>query len=168
MLKQLIFLSALACLLVSPRAIAEEEVPADPPGKVRYDAEGNAQMWGGPTASEITNEIQLTMVLAESATHPVLLFKHSTQCPISARAAARLSAYDEERRDESPRIYWLKVIESRPVSNAAEARLGVKHESPQIILLDDAKAVWNTSHDEITAEAIDAALEALAAETPES
>ncbi len=90
---------------------------------------------------------------------PVLIFKHSTTCPISGRAAQRMDKMLRETDEALPKFYMVKVIESRPVSNAIEGMYEVKHESPQILLIKDGKAVWNTSHDEITAEAVLDALE---------
>jgi bacillithiol system protein YtxJ len=41
------------------------------------------------------------------------------------------------------------------VSDAAARRLGVRHETPQALLLRDEKVVWNASHFSITASALD-------------
>lgn len=51
----------------------------------------------------------------------------------------------------------MKVIEDRPVSNEIAARLGVKHESPQAILVRGGKAVWHASHRQVTAANLAAA-----------
>jgi bacillithiol system protein YtxJ len=40
------------------------------------------------------------------------------------------------------------------VSDHAAARLGVRHETPQAILLRDGRPVWNASHFRITADAL--------------
>lgn len=55
----------------------------------------------------------------------------------------------------------VKVIEDRPVSNEIAARLGVKHESPQAILVRSGKAVWHASHGRITAAALAEAARAI-------
>ena len=34
----------------------------------------------------------------------------------------------------------------RPVSNAIEKDLGVKHESPQLLILKDGKGIWQATH----------------------
>ncbi|MND04785.1 hypothetical protein D3C83_252140 [compost metagenome] len=52
----------------------------------------------------------------------------------------------------------VKVVEAKPVSNAVAEKLGIQHESPQIILLQGGKPVWNASHHNIRAENIEAAL----------
>ena len=91
----------------------------------------------------------------------MLIFKHSTSCPTSAAAYNRFMKYAAEKGEALPRTYLVKVIESRPVSNAIAARLGVTHQSPQIILVKDEKALWSASHYGIHGQAIDDALAAI-------
>ncbi len=85
-----------------------------------------------------------------------LLFKHSLICPISARAYARYTAFLEQH-PELPSA-WLDVIGERPLARAAAERTGVRHESPQALLLRDGRAVWDASHEAITAESLAEAL----------
>ncbi|MDA5110179.1 bacillithiol system redox-active protein YtxJ [Brevibacillus thermoruber] len=80
-----------------------------------------------------------------------LLFKHSTICPISSAAYEEFQAFLREQ--ELPAAVIL-VREDRPVSNAVEERFGIKHESPQIFLLEDGQVKWHTSHWKITKDAI--------------
>jgi bacillithiol system protein YtxJ len=93
-------------------------------------------------------------VLEDSSSKPVLLFKHSTRCPVSAEA------YDHFRKhvgqDASPGVDYVLVlvVESRSISNAISEDLGVKHESPQALLIRNGKAVWHDSHWRITAQAL--------------
>ncbi|MEX2015910.1 MAG: bacillithiol system redox-active protein YtxJ [Candidatus Hydrogenedentales bacterium] len=108
--------------------------------------------------NELTSVEDLHKVVEESRGHAVILFKHSTACPISARAARRVHEYVEAASETAPPFYLIKVIESRKISDAVATELGVDHESPQILLVRDGKAVWNTSHSSIRAEAIDAAI----------
>jgi bacillithiol system protein YtxJ len=82
-----------------------------------------------------------------------IVFKHSTQCPISAAAHAEMEEL-AGRRD----IYLVKVIESRQVSDAIERITGIRHESPQVIVLCKGKSVWHASHRDVTAEAVEQAL----------
>lgn len=68
------------------------------------------------------------------------IYKHSTQCSISAEAA------EEVRAAEFPApVYWVDVLEQRELSTWLANQLGVKHESPQLIELRGGKAarVWN-------------------------
>ncbi|ARK30446.1 bacillithiol system redox-active protein YtxJ [Halalkalibacter krulwichiae] len=84
-----------------------------------------------------------------------ILFKHSTTCPISAKAHEEFQAFVEENNTSAALV---RVIEERPVSNQITEELGIKHESPQIFLLEDGQVRWNTSHWKITKDAIKEAI----------
>ena len=84
-------------------------------------------------------------VLEKSKEGPVFVLKHSTTLPISTGAYSRF----ESLETDYPK-YWLKVREARPVSNEIESDLGVEHQSPQLVLLNEGQAVWNASHTVIT------------------
>lgn len=90
----------------------------------------------------------------------LLLFKHSTACPISAGAHRRFHEW-LETADPAPRVAMVHVIEERPVSNEIERRLGVRHESPQVLLVESGGVVWHASHQAITAEALTEAVRKL-------
>ncbi|NQX48766.1 bacillithiol system redox-active protein YtxJ [Paenibacillus tritici] len=85
-----------------------------------------------------------------------LLFKHSTTCPISAKANEEFRAYTQNSDTPAAIVH---VIEDRLVSNQIAEELGIKHESPQIFLLEDSEVRWNTSHWKITQNAIKEAVE---------
>lgn len=119
-------------------------------------------------ARELLTKAQVADVIAASDERPVLVFKHSTQCPISGAAYRRVRDWLESKGDDAPSVYLVKVIERRPVSKLIEKRVNVKHESPQIILLKDETARWNTSHEDVTAEAIEKALKKVAGDDAES
>lgn len=101
---------------------------------------------------------ELNDALERSASQPLLLFKHSTRCPISAGAHKEAEAYLNGTPREDVTYGLIYVIENRDVSNEAAERLGVKHESPQAILIKDGQAVWHTSHSKITKSALEEVL----------
>jgi len=109
-------------------------------------------------AKELLSNRNYESALKASTESPVLIFKHSTQCPVSAAAYERLGAWLEKQGNKAPPVYLVKVIERKPVSKEIEANQKVKHESPQILLIDNKKTVWHTSHEKIDAPAIDKAL----------
>lgn len=86
-----------------------------------------------------------------SKSRPVVLFKHSTTCPISSAAYQALSKYGGE-------VSLLIVQQSRELSRDVESRTGVRHESPQAIVLRNGQAVWNASHWKVRAEAVEQAV----------
>ncbi len=116
---------------------------------------GNLEEHG---AKEILIPKHFQEALKASTKSPVLIFKHSTECSISAGAYKRLGAWLDEQGEDAPKVYLVKVIERRPVSKEIEAGLKVEHESPQIILIDDKKTVWHLSQGAINAAAIEKAL----------
>jgi bacillithiol system protein YtxJ len=99
---------------------------------------------------------QLDAAIAESRERPVLLFKHSRHCGISCEALDELHAHIERAAGQA--TYKMITVQThRPLSDAAATRLGVRHETPQALLLRDGKVVWNASHFSITAGALDRA-----------
>jgi bacillithiol system protein YtxJ len=86
-----------------------------------------------------------------SQTKPVVLFKHSTRCSISRMALKQFDAefnYPEEKID----WYLLDLLNHRDLSNEIASRYIVVHQSPQIVVIRNGKAVFNESHDSISAE----------------
>lgn len=96
----------------------------------------------------------LEQVLGESARRPVLIFKHSTACPLSTRAHRHWDAFLALPASEAVALAFVRVIEERSVSLALAQRVGVRHESPQAILVKDGRALWHDSHRAVTIEAL--------------
>lgn len=55
---------------------------------------------------------------------------------------------------EELHLAFVRVIESRPVSNAIAERTGITHQSPQFILFVDGQAVYDVDNWDISAEVI--------------
>jgi bacillithiol system protein YtxJ len=79
------------------------------------------------------------------------IFLHDPWCPLSARAFRQMERLGSE-------LPTLDVAKHRLLSKEIERRTGVRHESPQVIVLRDAVAVWDASHGKVTAEAVRQAL----------
>ncbi len=77
-----------------------------------------------------------------------IIFKHSTRCSLSAQAYQQMSAFAQQQLDVP--LYVVHVIEDRPLSNAIAEKLGVQHQSPQVILLRSGKVTWSVSHTGVT------------------
>jgi bacillithiol system protein YtxJ len=97
----------------------------------------------------------LELAIAESQQRPVLLFKHSRYCGVSCEALDELQAHIGGQSREGVAYKVITVQTHRNVSDAVAKRLGIRHETPQAILLRDGKAVWNASHFRITASQLD-------------
>ena len=101
----------------------------------------------------------LEAAIAESRERPVLLFKHSRYCGVSCEALDELRAHID--RGAGGAAYKMITVQThRPVSDAAATRLGIRHETPQAILMRDGAVVWKASHFRITAAELDRALPA--------
>jgi bacillithiol system protein YtxJ len=90
----------------------------------------------------------------------VLIFKHSRSCGTSAQALDELV----EHLDGPPNDvrYAIVTVQShRDVSNAIARTLGVRHETPQALLIQDGRVVWSASHFRVTADAVRAAIDRL-------
>jgi len=92
-------------------------------------------------------------VMEKSHQKPVVLFKHSVTCPVSANAFDEFHSYFQNAPDDVEH-YVITVQAARPVSNKAAEHLNIRHESPQVILLKDGAAVWNDLHSYITESAL--------------
>ena len=97
---------------------------------------------------------ELDKLLSESGACPLLLFKHSYTCGISAEALDELLAHLDKEALDRARYALVTVQTHREVSNAVSRRLGVRHETPQAILVRDGQVVWSASHFRVTANAM--------------
>jgi bacillithiol system protein YtxJ len=105
----------------------------------------------------LTDMSSLDDAIAESSERPVLLFKHSRFCGVSCEALDQLHSHIEGAPDDVA-YHVITVQTHRPVSDAVAQRLGLRHETPQAILLRDGKVMWNASHFRITASQLDQAV----------
>jgi bacillithiol system protein YtxJ len=113
-----------------------------------------------PELTPLHKLAQLDELLAESQTRPLLLFKHSYTCGISAEALDEIVDHLNNRALDA-RYAMVTVQTDREVSNAVATRLGVRHQTPQAIVVKDGRAVWTASHFHVNATEIRQALEAV-------
>ena len=105
----------------------------------------------------MTDEGELGHLLVASKAKPLVIFKFSTTCGTSAYAMNELQAYLVG--DPFDATYVTVTVQThRAISNAISTRLGVRHESPQVIIVRNGQVVWQASHFRVTADALDAAL----------
>ena len=95
----------------------------------------------------LTDAEQLTAIAQESHQRPVLIFKHSTTCSISAAAKSKLERqWDAAGLPAGTPLYYLDLLRYRPLSAAVAQQFGVRHESPQLLLIQDGTCHYNASH----------------------
>ena len=93
----------------------------------------------------------LDRLFEESFDRPVVLLKHSTTCGIS-------SGVYREVETVAGDVNLVVIQTHREISNAISARTGLRHESPQAIVLRHGKAIYHASHYDIEAANIEANL----------
>ena len=73
-----------------------------------------------------------------------VLYKHSPTCGLSSMALDEVEAFSAQHPDVP--IYLVDVLSQRPLSNAIESTLGIRHESPQAFVFRQGAVVWHGSH----------------------
>ena len=103
-----------------------------------------------PELTQLKHIDQLERLLEESHERPLLLFKHSHACGTSAEALDEL--VDHLNADTLVARYAMVTVQThRDISNAVAARLGVRHHTPQAILVRRRRAIWSASHFRVNA-----------------
>lgn len=104
--------------------------------------------------TQITDAAALDALFAASAQKPVILFKHDPYCPISARAFREMARVADD-------VAIIDVANDQDIARAIAERTGVRHESPQAIVLRDGAASWSASHGRIKADDVAQAAQAV-------
>lgn len=104
----------------------------------------------------LQDEKQLNEIVSNSVNTPQVIFKHSTRCSISSMAKNKL---DKKESPEGINFYLLDLIRFRSLSNKIANDFGISHQSPQVLVIDKGKCIFNESHLGISFDEIqDAAL----------
>ena len=105
----------------------------------------------------LTTPEQVDEFLARNSV--AIIFKAGT-CHKTQEAFEAVESHLETREDLPLGI--IRVVEARPASNHVAERTGIRHESPQFLLFQQGKAVFDRDNWDITEEAVAEAL----AQTP--
>ncbi|WP_237648662.1 bacillithiol system redox-active protein YtxJ [Sediminibacillus terrae] len=106
------------------------------------------------TVNALTTPEEWKDTWESSMNSPILVFKHSTSCMISARAFKHVKAFFQTSGEDKIDCYMVKVIESRRLSHQIANDTNIPHKSPQILLINKQQIVWNASHWKITEDRI--------------
>lgn len=82
-----------------------------------------------------------------------IIYKHSPICPVSWSAQREVTRFVEH--NPSAQVYVVNVVQDRALSRQLADDLGVRHESPQVILMQSGDARNHASHHEITAQLLE-------------
>ena len=102
----------------------------------------------------LDTDTDLDDLLAASHATPVVIFKHSRSCGTSGYALEELTDH-LAHAPEGVRYAMVTVQTHRALSDTIAARLGVRHHTPQALLVRDGQVVWSATHHRITADVLD-------------
>ncbi|AZI40142.1 bacillithiol system redox-active protein YtxJ [Epilithonimonas vandammei] len=106
-----------------------------------------------PLWKKIESQKDLDAAIEKSSQQKVLIFKHSTRCFIS-KTVLRSFEKQMQESDKNFGYYFLDLLAYRSISNEIESRFEVVHQSPQLIVLENGKAIYNASHQNIDLDKI--------------
>lgn len=113
-------------------------------------------MWGVMKIIEIKTESDYRSLLETNSDQPVFIFKHSTACWISAEAKKQFDRFADTNDQAIAGV--VLVIENRALSLLIAGNSGVAHQSPQVILFKNGKAIWSQVQMEISQAAMEKVL----------
>lgn len=109
---------------------------------------------------ELLTVDDLDRFLSGAGDDPILIYKHSVSCGTSGMAFEEI----QDLMAGPPIGATVAVIivqAARDVSNEVASRFGIRHETPQVLLIQDNRVVWHASHFRVTAEAVSSQLTAI-------
>lgn len=92
-------------------------------------------------------------VAAALAEPAAVIYKHSPRCGVCV-ASQREVRFFAEGQGAIP-VFQVDVVAHRDLARLIADRLGIRHESPQVIVVVDGRAVWDASHWDIRATDIE-------------
>lgn len=114
----------------------------------KEDSSDKKQIW-----NYIESEDDLKKAVENSFHHKIGIFKHSTSCFISKTV---LKNFEKEINslEEKPELYYLDLLAYRAVSNKISTDFGIRHESPQFLVINRGVVLNDASHQHISADQI--------------
>ncbi len=98
----------------------------------------------------ITQLEELNAINEASFLQKVLIFKHSTRCNISSGALNRLERnWNDENDSTKLKPYFLDLISFRAISTEIAQKWGIEHQSPQVLIIENGKCVYSSTHFDI-------------------
>lgn len=101
-------------------------------------------IWNYPENEEDVNRI----FLKEDGGKIRSVYKHSRTCGICMLALREVEKILEPLQNEVD-FYFIDVRKDRPLSQKIASMTGVRHESPQFLIMKDGEVLWHASHHEI-------------------
>lgn len=84
-----------------------------------------------------------------------ILYKHSPTCSLCTWSIREVQQFAEQQGVD---VHLIDVFANRPLAREIETHFGVRHESPQVLIVEDGAVRWHASHRALTVERLQAAL----------
>ncbi len=76
----------------------------------------------------------------------ILIYKHSNRCSICSTALERLEKNWQEADSKTLKPYFIDVVAQRPISNQVAKDFNIRHESPQVLIIENGVCKYQSSH----------------------
>lgn len=90
-----------------------------------------------------------------SAPGRTIVYKHSPTCSLCDWSIQEVRSFADA---EGTTVHQVDVLSQRALSRAIESHFGVRHESPQVLIIEDGRVTWHGSHRALRTERLSAAL----------
>jgi bacillithiol system protein YtxJ len=97
---------------------------------------------------DLISTTQLAQIEQASFKHPIFVFKHSTRCGTSMFSWNRIKALPANDQHGAS-FYYLDLLQHRDISNLIAEKWGVRHESPQLLVLNKGQVSAHASHEAV-------------------
>lgn len=98
-------------------------------------------------------------LVEKSFSDRVILYKHSTRCSISSAAYHQVAEWMNKCQDELLPVAYVDVIRNRFESMKIAERFEIRHQSPQILVIENGQLMEHFSHFEIRVSKLASLLE---------
>ncbi len=93
---------------------------------------------------------ELEALNTASHVKPIIIFKHSTRCGISANVLRRFEKkVIEDDLEQVYNFYFLDLLKYRDISNGIAKTFELIHQSPQVLVIKNARLINHASHYDI-------------------
>ena len=79
-----------------------------------------------------------------------VIYKHSPICSLSSFALPEVRRFEASRPDVP--VFMVDVITQRGLSQRIADDLDLRHQSPQVIVLNEGAVTWHASHRRVSAD----------------
>lgn len=115
--------------------------------KIAGSRQEESSSWNQP---QTEGEIDEILKISDK---PQVIYKHSYRCSISLIAKRSIESGMDSLLGQAD-FYLVDVVANRSVSEIIAKKIGVRHESPQIILVQKGKPFWQASHGGVRIDAL--------------